>query len=398
MYRLRQLGFLFAACMICCSAASAGNKDKDRRAELQRLEADRQAAEDQAEALEEAREEAEETRASVKADLVRITRTLQQHEKKLQKVERREAEINRTIQGREASLKERQKELEAMMAAAIRLSQTPPEAGLMMPEYSEQTIEAASALKLMTQTIHVRAAELRQELQALEEDRSEATRIRGEIDDAMQDIRKKRQALDAALKEKSRRVTAVDAEQKAQMKRAKSIARQAADLKQLIFALEEKVSETPKSGSTRKNAEVQAASNTGGKRGKLRSFSRAKGDIRPPGGGQVVSEYDAGDDDEHSKGVVIETASNATISAPYDAEVVFVGPFRRYGNMIILKHTDGFHTLIAGLQKIRISVGEFLLEGEPIGAMGGSVDSRKLYVELRKNNQPINPASWFEGL
>lgn len=102
--------------------------------------------------------------------------------------------------------------------------------------------------------------------------------------------------------------------------------------------------------------------------------------------------------DEHSKGITIETASNATVSAPYDGEVVFTGAFRRYGNMIILKHTDGFHTLIAGLQKIRTNAGEFLLEGEPIGAMGGAIDARKLYVELRKNNQPINPAAWFEGL
>lgn len=370
---------------------------ESKKETLRKTESEREEAEEKAAKLAEKLREVEKDRASIKSDLVRITRTLQRHEKQLQKAEKREAEITREIKTREASLALRRKELVAMMAAAVRLSQVPPEAGLMMPEYSEQTVEGASSLKLMTQTIKTRAEVLRQEMEKLEHDKIEAAEIREEIDERMFDINKKRKILDAAYKEKNALASSVGAEQKQQAKRAKELAKEAGSLKQLISSLEQVFSSKQKTGKGETSV-VQAASNTGGKHGKLRSFSRAKGDMHPPGSGQVMSEYSSKDGDEHSKGVTIETASSATVSAPYDGEVVFAGAFRRYGNMIILKHTDGYHTLIAGLEKIRTSTGEFLLEGEPIGAMGNAIDSRKLYVELRKDNQPIDPSSWFEGL
>jgi septal ring factor EnvC (AmiA/AmiB activator) len=78
--------------------------------------------------------------------------------------------------------------------------------------------------------------------------------------------------------------------------------------------------------------------------------------------------------------------------------VVFTGPFLTYGQMVIIRHSDDFHTLLAGLVKIDVTVGQFLLEGEPIGAMGDSESSNRLYIELRQNNQPIDPASWIKGL
>ena len=66
--------------------------------------------------------------------------------------------------------------------------------------------------------------------------------------------------------------------------------------------------------------------------------------------------------------------------------------------MVIIHHSDNFHTLLAGLQKIDVEVGQFLLEGEPIGAMGDDADEQELYVELRKDNQPIDPAPWMSAL
>ena len=96
------------------------------------------------------------------------------------------------------------------------------------------------------------------------------------------------------------------------------------------------------------------------------------------------------------------TRKGAQVTAPYDSEVVFTGPFLNYGQMIILRHSDDFHTLLAGLTKIDVRVGQFLLEGEPIGAMGEGDDDNKndrtLYIELRKDNQPVNPAAWINGL
>ncbi len=86
------------------------------------------------------------------------------------------------------------------------------------------------------------------------------------------------------------------------------------------------------------------------------------------------------------------------MTAPFDGEVVYTGPFLNYGQLVIIRHSDDFHTLLAGLVKIDVNVGQFLLEGEPIGAMGESDSGNRLYVELRHKNQPIDPAPWINGL
>ena len=69
-----------------------------------------------------------------------------------------------------------------------------------------------------------------------------------------------------------------------------------------------------------------------------------------------------------------------------------------YGRMVILRHSDGYHTLLAGMAKIDASVGDFLVEGEPLGSMGELEQNDHLYMELRENNQPINPANWVKGM
>ena len=63
--------------------------------------------------------------------------------------------------------------------------------------------------------------------------------------------------------------------------------------------------------------------------------------------------------------------------------------------MIIVEHGEGYLSLMAGLGNIDVELGQMLLAGEPIGVMPRQ-ENAELYVELRKNNQPINPAAWFK--
>ena len=81
--------------------------------------------------------------------------------------------------------------------------------------------------------------------------------------------------------------------------------------------------------------------------------------------------------------------------SPFDGTVIFAGPFRGYGNLIIVEHGDGYLSLMAGLGNIGVDLGQMLLAGEPIGQMDNQQNA-ELYVEIRKNNQPINPTAWFK--
>ena len=76
---------------------------------------------------------------------------------------------------------------------------------------------------------------------------------------------------------------------------------------------------------------------------------------------------------------------------------MFAGAFRRYGELLIIAHGEGYHTLLAGFASIDGIVGQWLLAGEPVGKMGQLDSQRKpeLYIELRQNGEPINPIPWL---
>ena len=83
--------------------------------------------------------------------------------------------------------------------------------------------------------------------------------------------------------------------------------------------------------------------------------------------------------------------------APFDGQVVFPGPFRGYGEILIIEHRGGYHTRAwPDLGRIDAAVGQWVLAGEPVGVMGSPQDGKaQLYVELRRDGHPIDPAPWL---
>jgi septal ring factor EnvC (AmiA/AmiB activator) len=99
-----------------------------------------------------------------------------------------------------------------------------------------------------------------------------------------------------------------------------------------------------------------------------------------------------------ARGLTVETRLEARVVAPFDGKIVFAGPFRSYGLLLIITHGEGYHTLIAGLSRIDAQVGQWLLSGEPVGVAGGEgAEKSTVYVELRHDGEPINPSPWFAG-
>jgi septal ring factor EnvC (AmiA/AmiB activator) len=114
------------------------------------------------------------------------------------------------------------------------------------------------------------------------------------------------------------------------------------------------------------------------------------------------------------KGISIATRAAAQVTAPCDAWVVYAGPFRNYGQVLILNAGGGYHVVLAGIDRISVNVGQFVLTGEPIAIMIGSPgngsqtaatqvtanfasssDKPVLYVEFRKDGAPIDPSPWW---
>lgn len=127
-----------------------------------------------------------------------------------------------------------------------------------------------------------------------------------------------------------------------------------------------------------------------------RPFSTAQGKMIFPARGKLETKFGQTNDvGVASKGIVVATRKSAQIIAPYDGQVAYAGPFRGYGLLLIIEHGEGYHTLLAGMAKIDATVGQRLLSGEPVGVMGQDDEKPSLYLELRRNGQPVNPMPWL---
>jgi septal ring factor EnvC (AmiA/AmiB activator) len=99
---------------------------------------------------------------------------------------------------------------------------------------------------------------------------------------------------------------------------------------------------------------------------------------------------------QKSRGISIRARPNATVIAPSSGTVVFAGPFRGLGNLLIIEYGRQYHLLLGRLARIDVLVGEKVLAGEPVGIiLFIELTGTTLYLELRRNGQPINPLPWL---
>ncbi len=98
-------------------------------------------------------------------------------------------------------------------------------------------------------------------------------------------------------------------------------------------------------------------------------------------------------------GLDIRARQGSPVRAVAPGKVVHAAPFRGYGNLVILDHGDGYHSLYAHLDEIACAPGLAIAEGAAIGAVGqtGSLKGAYLYFELRQRGKPIDPKDWFGG-
>ncbi len=127
----------------------------------------------------------------------------------------------------------------------------------------------------------------------------------------------------------------------------------------------------------------------------IRTFPR-RGGVTSPVRGRLAKAYGQNNGyGNTAKGITIAAWSGAQVVAPFDGKIVFAGPFRGYGKILIIEHRGGYHTLLAGMERVDGSLDQWILAGEPIGVMARkNAKKPRLYMELRRGGKPINPLPW----
>ena len=95
-----------------------------------------------------------------------------------------------------------------------------------------------------------------------------------------------------------------------------------------------------------------------------------------------------------SEGLGLAALPGAVAVAPLDGRVIYAGPFRNLGLVLIIRHGGLYHSLLAGLERIDTKVDHWVLAGEPVGAMP-ETSGGALYFELRRDDRPVDPQPWL---
>ncbi|WP_373487549.1 murein hydrolase activator EnvC, partial [Blastomonas sp.] len=92
-----------------------------------------------------------------------------------------------------------------------------------------------------------------------------------------------------------------------------------------------------------------------------------------------------------SRGLTVAAQPGAQLIAPADGRVAFAGPYRGFGHIVIIEHVGGWTSLITGMARSAIKVGERVTQGDPIGQAGSN--RPRITTELRRNGRPIDIAA-----
>jgi septal ring factor EnvC (AmiA/AmiB activator) len=325
-----------------------------------------------------------------------------------------EAELTRLATERAsllADLGEKEDALSELLAALQRLEQNPPPALVVEPGDILSALRGAMLLGTIV-------PELRSEAEALAAKLDQLNQLEAAIKTQRQDVAQEIARLEAQRAELARLVdqkkalvNQSSAELEAERKRTRGLAQKAKSLKQLLASLAEERKRQEAEAIARQQAEALERKRQEERlRAPKLSFVEAKGKLSFPVQGQIVRRYGEPDGlGRETQGVMIATRAGAQVTTPADGKVEFAGPFRSYGEVVILNPGDGYRVLLAGMDKVTADVGEFLRAGEPVGEMGtgpasvtlfGEVvqDGRPvLYIEFRNSTEAIDSGPWWIG-
>lgn len=405
--------------------------DALQREAMQKL-VEKQARESELKAIErrlagntEAREKLEKEVASIRADRAALNKALldtttrtQAGEAKLGEVEKRlallqssEAAIRRSLEGRRSLIGE-------VLAALQRIGRRPPPAVLVRPE---DILEAVRASMLLGAVV----PDLRQEVEILATDLGELVRLRNGITEEKANISKEmeqlageRQRLASLIEARREREAAAAKDVEAQKALGDQLAGQARSMRDFVEKIEKEISVANRAADSARQAIEQETREQRERMTALAfkdparlapkiAFADAKGLLSLPVAGSRLRGF--GDPDGAggtTRGISVETRAGALVSAPSDGWIVYAGPFRSFGQLLILNAGGGYYVLLAGMQRIDVALNQFVLAGEPVAVMGETSEAAAttvgvgtgqpvLYIEFRKDGASVDPGPWW---
>jgi septal ring factor EnvC (AmiA/AmiB activator) len=290
-------------------------------------------------------------------------------------------------------LHERRDVLANVLAAMQRIVSSPAPSLLLQPDEALKSVRAAILLGAVV-------PEMRNQADKLVADLSDLAQVRRDIAAEQESLRQSQIALEeersrisALIEVRQREFGANQKAYEAERSRAGLLAKQADSIQDLVSKLEKEIAEASEREARARNAALTA-------------FADSKGKLPMPVAGKQIRAFGAANEAGGTeKGLSLATRPGAEVNSPCAGRVVFAGPFRNYGQLLILNAGGGYHILLAGMESITVDLGQVVVAGEPVAVMGNGAaisavsalgfSEPILYVEFRKNGNSIDPAPWW---
>jgi murein hydrolase activator len=404
-------GLIIATPLLAMLQGVVHAQTADPAAELGQVEQSIKDSSDKQSALATDIETATKAQAEISDKLILLAKTLESQQTAVQTADAKLKKLGAESIVIRSTLAEKQDQLSELLAGLQRLEQNPPPALVVEPQNILQALRGAMMFGAVVPEMRDQALDLQNNLHRLEAIKSETEDAKKTQEQALAALAISQSELVKLQAEK--KVSAINSAKdlEAEKRRAVELASQVKNLKQLLAALEEeKIKAEAIKTAEAKALELEERKKREALLRPMMVFTQAHGKIEYPVQGDKLKQF--GDDNGLGgtlDGLAIATAADSNVISPVDGRVEFAGPFRSYGQLLILNVGEGYLVLLAGMNQISAEIGQSIRAGEPLGHMGKGPSSVALigsetnnaqpvlYIEFRKNNDPVDPSPWWVG-
>ena len=346
-----------------------------------------------------------------------LERQVLANEARLKALQAKEATVKASLHARRGLLAE-------VLAALQRMGRNPPPALLVTPDDALSSVRSAILLGAVVPGIRGETEKLAADLNSLTSLKTEIASERQSYVATMASALEEENKMSRLIAENDGLTIKSRAELESEKRRTEELATRATSLENLISSIEQEIASAREAVQTAKLEDIKRQNMTPAEVEKTKRdsetvlpdknriapaypFSVLKAKLDLPVAGNVLRVF--GDDDgtgHPAQGMTVAAGTGLVVTAPADGWIMFAGPFRSYGQMIIMNVGENYHIVLSGMDTVTARQGQFVVAGEPVGQMGEKriasaaglnlvTDRPTLYIEFRKDGKPVDSLPWW---
>ena len=298
-------------------------------------------------------------------------------------------------------LSDRRQPIVRLTGALQTTARRPLALSALQPGSLKELVYVRAVLASAVPEIRRRTAALRGELEEGERLERRAARELEALNAAEEEMQQRRTQL--AQLEAQQRLISREARGSAarESERALSLAEEARDLDGLIDTLGEAAElrqelaalPGPIARPSNLSARVVDAESGSTPTAQPTTTARPRGFQLPVQGRTIAGFGERRDSGLRSKGLTLAPAPSAQVVAPSAGRIAFSGPYRGFGRIVIIEHPGGWTSLVTGLARTEVEVGDEIIGGAPLGVASGG--DEPISLELRRDGEPVNPLNYL---